>query len=252
MSSLTGAPRRAWQRLTGRSGSTRTILWSQGVYKESRFWRQYLAERGGEFAGDFAERMDPTLPLQDYLDALIPDTPQRPVRILDVGAGPLTYVGKQSPRFAIEIVAVDPLADAYDALLRKNGVEPLVRTRKCDAERLLDLFAPASFDLVSARNCIDHAYDPYGAIEQMVAVTRPGCYVSLHHHLNEARRQNFVGLHQWNFDDEDGHFILSSKTRRIDVTEALAGVAEVTNKTYDDAWISTRIRRRDSRAILAP
>lgn len=213
--------------------------WSKGIHEEVEFWHGYLAGRGADFGNDFAERTDPNFPLQAYLEEVVTVAHGAPLRILDVGAGPLTYVGKRSAHWPVELVAVDPLAAEYDALLARHKVTPPVRTIRADAEKLLDLFPENSFDLVSARNSIDHSYDPMLAIRQMVAVVRPGCPVFIHHAMNEAVRRNWTGLHQWNFGEVDGHFVIDSRTQRIDVTEEMRGIAEVRNRVHGSEWIVT-------------
>jgi ubiquinone/menaquinone biosynthesis C-methylase UbiE len=234
---LDAQTQRAWDERVARNHKR----WQQGLRGEVAFWDKYLATRGGAWHADFAERLDPNVPLQPYLEALIAAPDGTPVRILDVGAGPLTYVGRCSARWPIELVAVDPLAVAYNMLLAKHGVAAPVRTRPCAAEALRHRFGDNSFDLVSARNAIDHAVDPFCTILQMVAVVRPGCAVFLHHQLNEAIRQGYHGLHQWNFGAQGGDFILSSRTDQINVTRALAAHATVQTKTYGLEWIVNTI-----------
>jgi SAM-dependent methyltransferase len=67
-------------------------------------------------------------------------------------------------------------------------VVPPVRTRRCDSERLLDMFEPDSFDVAYASNTLDHSYDPLRAIRQMIAVVRPGGIVLLQHFPNPKLR----------------------------------------------------------------
>lgn len=224
-------------------------LWRDGIAEEMAFWDSYLASRGEAWGSDYAERMDPALPLQEYLAEVVTVPQGRRLRILDVGAGPLTYVGKRSERWQVEIVAVDPLAPGYDLLLAKHGIVPPVRTQQGSAEHLRRLFAPNSFELVSARNSIDHGLDPLRSIRQMLAVVKPGCPVFLHHHMNEAVNQQFAGLHQWNLGAEHGDFILSSPTRRINVNHAFRGLATVHTRTYGDEWIANTIVKHRWRPI---
>jgi SAM-dependent methyltransferase len=106
-------------------------------------------------------------------------------------------------------VATDPLAGAYDRSMRQAGVTPPVRTIALDGERLVEHFGADRFDIAYARNAIDHALDPARIIEQMLGVLRPQGHVVLRHVRNEARRQDYVQLHQWNFDQQDGDLIIT-------------------------------------------
>lgn len=213
--------------------------WQLAADEEINFWAHWLWTRGGEWPEDFQSRCDPNLPLQEHITAIFDRPRGATVRILDVGAGPLTYLGKQWAGRTVEITAVDPLAERYDALLAQHHVEPLVRTEKGDAERLTDLFPANTFDLVHARNCIDHSYDPVLAIQQMVTVTQPGGLVYMHHAVNEAKQQQYEGFHQWNLYTQDDAFFVSDQAHTINVTQALAEVAEVRNVLYDGGiWMT--------------
>jgi len=213
--------------------------WQLAADEEGDFWAHWLWTRGGEWPEEFQARCDPNFPLQQHITDIFARPVGATVRILDVGAGPLTYLGKQWVGRTVEITAVDPLAETYDKLLAQHHVEPLVRTEKGDAERLTDLFPANTFDLVHARNCIDHGYDPALAIQQMVAVTKPGGLVYMHHAVNEAEQQQYEGFHQWNLYAQDGEFLVGNQTQTVNVTQVLAGVAEVHNHLYDGGiWMT--------------
>ena len=146
---------------------------------------------------------------------------QGEVSILDVGAGPATTVGKRFGSIFLAVTAVDPLAAEYGRLLARHGVSPPVRTQEVEGERLEEQFGGEAFDIVYARNAIDHAADPVKIIENMLAVTRLGGYVVLRHSRNEALTQRYVQLHQWNFDSRGGRFIVWRPGRETDVSERL-------------------------------
>ena len=76
------------------------------------------------------------------------------VRILDVGSGPLTKLGKTHPSKRLEITATDLLANDYDHLLAELGVLPPVRTVHADAERIEIAVGLAADKAVRA---LDHA-----------------------------------------------------------------------------------------------
>jgi len=84
----------------------------------------------------------------------------------------LTFLGKIYKGKRVTITAVDPLSDEYDRILDKNQIQPLVRTQKLAAENLTKRFPSSNFDLVFARNSIDHAYKPERAILQMINVVK--------------------------------------------------------------------------------
>lgn len=224
-------------------------VWHAGIADEIAFWDQWLQTGGEPWPHDFRQRCDPETRLQEHITEVWEAPPGAHLRVLDVGAGPLTYLGKHWPERTLQITAVDPLADEYDRLLQKFQIEPPIRTRKGDAEELIGQFPLNSFNLVHARNCIDHSYDPLLAIRQMVAVTKPGGLVYMHHAVNEAETQQYYGFHQWNLYDKEGDLYLSNRNQRKNVTQLLANVATINNKLYyDGAWIITVIRKHNRMA----
>jgi hypothetical protein len=76
----------------------------------------------------------------------------------------------------------------------------------------------------------------------MLRVARPGGFVHLLHHVDEAESRGHSALHQWNFRAEDGHFILWGEAGRVDVGEALAGEGE-TVATVDDGWVDVLVTK---------
>jgi ubiquinone/menaquinone biosynthesis C-methylase UbiE len=189
--------------------------------------------------------MDSDLNLQQRPNSLLPKN-QESVCILDVGAGPLTFLGKRSPGKNLSISAVDPLAEEYDKLLKKYKVQPNVRTKYGDAERLHRIFPSNSFDLVFARNCIDHSYNPEKAVLCMIEVAKKGCYILLEHIANEAENENYQGLHQWNFSaDANGDFLISSKSKVTNMTQKHSSICKITCEMVDEGkngqWLINRI-----------
>lgn len=206
---------------------SRRSIWEVGVRSQVDFWDSYLATGGLRWADTYKSKSDDDRSLQTQIASLLP--PRTEVQILDVGAGPLTFLGKKAEGKRIRITAVDPLGDEFDRLLDKYGIEPLVRTQKLAAEELSDAFPANTFDLVVARNSIDHAYDPERAILQMIHVVKPGHYVYLEHTENEARRQRYAGFHQWNFFmDPEGDFMINSRSTTVDITRKYADLCTIT------------------------
>lgn len=202
--------------------------WSRAIPYESNFWDDWLATKAFGNEAEYRARLDPALPVDDGLLAKrLEELPGPRVKILDVGAGPLTTVGRTHPGKELEITPLDPLAGDYDRILSAAGVTPPVRTRPGVGEELLEVFGPGSFDIAYSANALDHSYDPLLVIGNMVDVVRPGGFVLLRHRRNEAETKDYLGLHQWNFDVQAGRFVIWNRQASHDVAEALAGKAEV-------------------------
>jgi len=223
-----------------RLASSTEAIWRRGLPLEVEFWAEYIRTAGGEFPEEFRERLDPQAEIKDpiILEA-IDRSDADPVRILDVGSGPLTAVGRRDPRAPerrIDIVAIDPLADAYDRLLAQADLTPPVRTQKCRGEDIFKRYGPDSFDIGYARNSLDHSIDPMTVIENLVRAIKPGGTIVLRHYRREGEAMRYEQLHQWNFDVKGGRLLLWSKRRSYDVSQRLDGRARVVAQVHPGAY----------------
>jgi SAM-dependent methyltransferase len=197
------------------------LEWSSGIGFELEFWTSWLTTKGREWPEDFAIRLDPASPLQGDLTRLVKELRQPSVNIIDVGAGPITMLGKHLDGVEIRITATDPLAPAYDEILRANGVAPPVQTQFATAEDLSLFVSPSSFDIAHCRNALDHSFDPIRGINEMLRCVRVGGIVALRHNVNEAETENYSGFHQFNFDLIDGNFVIWNRSSRFEVAAVL-------------------------------
>lgn len=223
------------------------LKWDVDIESEVEFWDLYFSTRGLHWKEVYLMKLDPNSSLQARPASLLPA--RDVVNILDVGAGPLTHLGKKCAGKCINITAVDPLAEEYAKLLQKHGVTPIVKTQKVCGEELSKYFNPGTFDFVYARNSIDHSYDPVEVICQMIKVVKPGCFILLEHRLNEAINEGYRGLHQWNLSVSVlGDFIISSKRKDVNVTQKYAGSCvvscEVETVEGDLPWLITVIQKK--------
>jgi SAM-dependent methyltransferase len=218
--------------------------WQTRLSTEIAFWDDYLGTGGSQWPDDFQRRTTPIRPFQDFLARLIPaESEAAEIRVLDVGAGPLTQVGTNWPGKIVHITAIDPLADAYTALLKKYRIVPPVPTLRCEAECVAERFGESSFDLVHARNCLDHSYDPLLAIRQALVVVKPCCYVYLEHEQNESTKESGRGLHKWNFHAVSNEFVIERAGHTVNVTRELANSADVSCSVDGDDILVVLLRK---------
>jgi SAM-dependent methyltransferase len=217
--------------------------WEAAIEGEVAFWRVYFETKGARYPGSYETRLDPELPLQPEIAELLDAPAGSQVRLLDVGAGPLTFLGRTDPRWTIEITAVDALGTQYGTLIDEFGVTPPVRTQACESEKLSTLLPADTFDLVAARNTLDHSYDPVHAIREMVRCAKPGARLLLIHHRNTAEDEDYHGMHQWNFEAADGTLFVWRPGTRTDVGAELNGAAAFERSWVDGAWEHVVLRK---------
>ena len=197
---------------------------------EVGFWRRWLASRGLGWPEDYVRRLDPACPVEDHLARVIDRVAKPKVEILDVGAGPLTVVGKIHPSKQLSITATDVLGREYEALLAEFDVRPPVRTLYAEAEKLRERLPGRQFDIVHAQNSLDHAADPIAALQEMLALTGTNGFIVLLHEENEGENERYQALHKWDFSEEGGRFVIAGpgpRGPRRDISTMLSGQVEV-------------------------
>lgn len=218
-------------------------IWASGIESELAFWKHWLDTNGGQWPDDFIMRADPGCPLQEEISRHVQAPLDAPLKILDVGAGPMTYVGKTFHGAPIDLVSVDALGDHYRRLEFPSGL-PLVRTQTCDSEALTAKFPENSFDVVFSRNALDHGYDPIKAVLEMIAVAKPGGIVVTLNWTNEAIRENWQGFHQWNFEVIERDFLVSNRDQSFNVREIVAGLVDILELSAENSGFVYCVMRK--------
>jgi SAM-dependent methyltransferase len=212
---------------------------SVALKQEIQFWHDWFITQGLQWPNDYCSRFNPDQPIHNHLAVFIDRMETNTVRILDIGAGPITKIGKKYKDKRLIIVPTDLLANEYDQLLANLKIEPLIRTTYAD-----ERFGLCVFDIVHGENCIDHMVDPIRVINQMIAVCKPMGYVVLYHEENEGERQNYQQLHKWNCTCENGNFVIKNQQGRvINVTKMLSALYYV-ECIRDGDKIRTGIQRK--------
>ena len=218
--------------------------WSKGIAFEVGFWETWVKSGGSEWPADYQKRLDPEMPLVEYMAAHCESLNKPKLRILDVGAGPMTLVGKKLGNKILEIVAIDPLAEQYNILLDEKGIKPLVRTQFGYGEKILEYFPKGSFDVAHAQNSLDHGMNPVQSIEQMVEVVGSPGFVFLSHAENEGKTANYGGFHQWDFTEKNGDFLVIGRNgNETNITRMLAPKAQVKTTRSEAGWIQVVISK---------
>lgn len=189
--------------------------WEQGLPSEVAFWDDWLAGRT-KYAEDRALRLSSGRAFPWWAKLLIPSGVDH-VRVLDVGAGPVTALGDLWQGKQVQIIPVDPLAETYQAILDRYAITAPIQTIYGVGEKLVEQFGRESFDFAYACNCLDHSIDPVECYRQMLAVLKPGCSLVTFHEANEGEHQNYEGLHQWNFSVEDQRLVVWNRDSKRDI-----------------------------------
>jgi len=222
------------------------LTWKMSLPSEVSFWEDYIRTRGGNCHAEeeFTFRTAADSELQPWLREWLNVPDGTELRALDVGAGPLTWIGKKWGDRRLHIVAVDPLADSYNTLMDRYGIQPPVRTECGNGEDIVARFGAQAFDLVFARNSLDHSFDAIRAVTSIVEVAKPGGVIFLWHNPDEAEGLDYQGLHQWNFRLENGELIVWRGTHKLNVNRELAEHLTVLRCELHEGMIQAVFRKR--------
>lgn len=169
--------------------------------EEIDWWEQILSP---ENRADWMKAaIDPELRASQFPPRLAEAIAERataaPANVLDVGSGPLSPLASAVDQGTIAVTAVDPLADRYQDLLSKYGIDYPVKPMRCRGEDIDRRFGEAAFDVVYSRNALDHSDDPPRCIKNMVSVLKPHGVLYLEGFVLEGSTNRWEGLHQWDF-----------------------------------------------------
>ena len=176
------------------------IAWKRGNLKNGHFYLRNLTGNGpkarqlcGEVFVDLCRELQSE-------HGRIPS-------VLDVGCGPVTSFAYLAYEGLADVVGVDPLAGRYTRLLADFGFESPAEQLDGAGEWLDELVPEREFDIVTARNALDHHQCPPLAWMRMFERTRVGGYLFQSHSIREATKEGWKQLHQFDLypDKENAH-----------------------------------------------
>lgn len=226
--------------------------WGAGVNSELQYWFYYLTTSGGDFPTDYLFRTSLESDLGSRDPALARDIQslgRTSVSLLDVGSGPLSNLGRKLSGIDVTITSCDPLAEGYRVLLDFCSLQDHARQIVfADAENLSAFIEPGRFDVVHASNALDHGWQPFRAIQEMLTVCRLDGFVSIGHFENEAEWEKYTGLHKWNFTLDGEDLVLWNRQESLNVSSLLREQAEIRTQRIDAEggrqWIRAVLRRK--------
>lgn len=128
-------------------------------------------------------------PLADFLKPFI--VGKKKVCIIDVGSGPYSVIGSYSEDVDVDLILMDN--QDFTSFWNKYNFKPYLPVEIGDMEKMDD---PSNwFDVVVCINALDHTNDAQKAVEEMIRVCKPGGYVYIDCHLDQADTGH---KHKWN------------------------------------------------------
>lgn len=170
-------------------------IWNNNLEKEIMWWKKKWLNNPNS---SFPYKTNPKTEVQEYISKWFSSPFPDNFKILDVGAGPLTHIGKKYNEKFLNIIAVDALADEYNKFVEEiiHKFNLRQKTKKCQTENLRSIFNENEFDIVHARNTLDHSHDPIKCFKQMIEVCKTNGYIITYHEVKEGSNEKWQGLHQ--------------------------------------------------------
>jgi len=176
----------------------------KGIKDELSFWRKVLMQYKTDPKSRpfLTAKLNPKTELQlDILRRIgLMDKEGGDVKVLDIGCGPASTIGKITRGFKVHITGLDPLTEQYHDLLAEFGHRCPHETITGVGEKVADYFPPATFDYIHVENSLDHCYDPSSVIRGLQKVAKPGAIIFIKVFVNEGEHNEYAGFHAWNFD----------------------------------------------------
>lgn len=213
--------------------------WLSGLESEIVFWKRYMETGGDIYFEGFKDQTEKNkhFTLERYLDGL---SKTEKIRFIDIGSGPFSSCGCVSENYNLSVDAIDPLAEVYNALKKKNNLENGITIKTGFVELLDKYFDANTYDIVHMSNSLDHSFNAVFGIYQLLNLCKVGGKVILRHTENEGERSEYGGLHQWNLSvhNEEDSFIIWRKNERYDIKKILDGYATVewNADVYEKKW----------------
>jgi len=175
-------------------------IWTENKPSEIGLWEALISGQGRQdWCADVRRRLVDSWELGEPLASFAARVPSQLVEVADVGSGPAKQIDRRHPTKTVRILMIDPLADEYNDILRRNGYASCANIFKAEGEVLSEVLPRNHFHIAYARNALDHSWDPARCIREMVAIIRVGGYLFVEGATDEGERQKYEGLHQWNF-----------------------------------------------------
>lgn len=219
--------------------------WEQSKDTELDWWKDWMMKHKDSH---LLPRLDPHRKLDKGLIDVIKDhyQGQAPtlLRIMDMGAGPATTLGKVLPGHVLQVRACDADAYRYVAVWAMMGMQPLVATEHCTFENASS-WIKDKFDVVFQQNALDHAHDVVKSIDSMLDLVAPGGLMVLWNMANEGERQKYWGMHQWNFkiNGPNKHFVVQGpgpSGPMTDITRRVRQSGWKVHAEYQSGWCPYR------------
>ena len=202
--------------------------WIDNLLSEVEFWAKDVACCEGDYYAHYLHRISPK---SFDCNRINVDVKSNDI-VLDVGCGLCTQYGDIVENGKIDLLGVDPLAFYYNNInehFQKNhNLNYKIPKVGFGMFELLTYFYGTNYcDYLLIDNALDHCIDPVMSLVECLRVTKIGGMVSTLHHVNEAYKAYYKGLHQWNIGSYNDALYIWNEDNCINVSDLLSEYADI-------------------------
>lgn len=205
--------------------------WMEGISSEINYWTDFVHRKIDEKKILIKNNSSKKIAILNYQDRSYLEEEYSCVQenssVLDIGCGAVPMYANLLKEKNVSFYSVDLLANIYRNIYSNLKLDIRNLPNLGLVENLSSLFSNNSFDFVHASNSLDHSFDPILGLWQMLYVSKIGAKIILRHNSNEAERENYLGLHQWNICVENGKLTIWRNNKKFDVEKMLEGYASI-------------------------
>lgn len=172
-----------------------------------------------------------------------------PLRVIDVGCGPISVLRWGALAGEMTLTGVDPLLEMYALVLARHGYLSLPKIRcaleiPAFAEQLDALVPDAAFDLIHTQNALDHTQDPQKVVSHFARKLVPGGRVIIQVATCEGTRQSWDQFHKTDIDIHDGRLVFRHQhTKNRPLLAPEFGLRLRNVHLYGPEWLSVVLER---------
>jgi SAM-dependent methyltransferase len=184
--------------------------------QEISFWKNHI-EQKDRFKSRLINLLNKEKRKKEFPRIILKISKQiktKPLETLEIGSGPTSGLAWGVDRGLVNVFAIDPLAEEYKKILKKNKINYPIIPRKIEGEKINKYFKKNSFEITYSRNSLDHVKNPKKVFKNMINLTKSGGYIILEFRKNEGTHAKWTGLHNHNLDLEDKNISLLTNGKR--------------------------------------
>lgn len=172
-----------------------------------------------------------------------PPTGRRPMKVMDIGCGPISMLRWGAIQGDLTITGLDPILDMYTLILSRHGLDALEKIR-CDrevngfAEDLDTLVPDNDYDVVFTRNALDHTQDPAHVIDCIGRRLAPHGIAAIMVAEREGTRQGWDQLHKTDIYLENNILMYARQHTPPQPLVSKACGLRLINARVDNEWLS--------------